>query len=292
MTSTEGTTTSQASEPSETTTVDSNQVDIAEEMPDPSAQGSDNEASGESDDIEETPENSVNEGEGTEALLDNEQTAIKLSCVKNGIEYMNGDNVYHENPCKLCQCINGEIVCVTEECVVPDASDNCMKIDPAPRVCCPTYECLDTTITAEDTSSNESGESGLETTSMPTTSEGIADSTEAGTTTSETSGTGAETEEGTTITTESDMTTTEGMLETSTSAPSSTTLADGDSEETEADATTVTPTSTTMTGTSSDADTDGGDTTTEGSGTTLAISGQSGGGWHSILTHTVSPLMH
>ena len=134
MTSTEGTTTSQASEPSETTTVDSNQVDIAEEMPDPSAQGSDNEESGESDDIEETPDNSVNENEGTEALLDNEQTAIKLSCVKNGIEYMNGDTVYHENPCQLCQCTNGEIVCVTEECTVPDASDNCMKIDPAPIV--------------------------------------------------------------------------------------------------------------------------------------------------------------
>ena len=233
--------------------LDDSQEDMAEEMPEASAQSSDNLNSESLDDVEETPESSVDENEGMEmatgSLLDTEQTVIQLSCIEGDVEYMNGEKVAYSNPCKLCQCTNGEIVCADEACDAPDPSKNCMKIDPAEGVCCPTYECPDTTITTEVTSSSESEDSAVDTTtSMPTTSEGIADVTEttdAGITTSETSG--AETEDGTTTTTtESEIATTAETteVETSTTIPPSTTMTDGESETTEAGTTTVMPTTT------------------------------------------------
>ena len=63
-------------------------------------------------------------------------------CRDGDDEYLHEDIVPDADPCKLCQCVNGEIICATQECEsVTD--ENCRALPPAEGACCPTYECQD-----------------------------------------------------------------------------------------------------------------------------------------------------
>ena len=60
-------------------------------------------------------------------------------CTLQGVMYKQGEQVADSDPCKLCQCLNGEISCAFKEC--PPQPGSCNIIIPAEGQCCPTYEC-------------------------------------------------------------------------------------------------------------------------------------------------------
>ena len=86
--------------------------------------------------------------DATDSVLDlmssNETTDEALTCLSaTGAIYENLAEVPSQNPCKLCQCTNGEIVCAVEECRLPDGlpPSSCTALPLEPGQCCPKYEC-------------------------------------------------------------------------------------------------------------------------------------------------------
>ncbi|KAK8391066.1 hypothetical protein O3P69_017012 [Scylla paramamosain] len=80
------------------------------------------------------------------------------ACEKNGEVYMDGEDVPSSDPCDLCSCWSGEIICAHRECEVPE-DQNCVPVDDPSDSCCPTkYNCDVpdmTTTPAEDSSDTE-----------------------------------------------------------------------------------------------------------------------------------------
>lgn len=72
---------------------------------------------------------------------DKEDEDKKKFCIEKGMIIQNGDDVPNKDPCKLCQCIDGEVTCATEIC--PDApKGDCSPVE-VEGECCPKYECFD-----------------------------------------------------------------------------------------------------------------------------------------------------
>ena len=61
-------------------------------------------------------------------------------CIYKGMIIQNLATVPSKNACELCQCVEGEIICATQECQSPP-EDNCRLIPAADNECCPTYDC-------------------------------------------------------------------------------------------------------------------------------------------------------
>ncbi|XP_059091047.1 serine-rich adhesin for platelets-like [Tigriopus californicus] len=62
-------------------------------------------------------------------------------CLSNGMVIQNGKDVPTSDPCKLCQCVDGDVICAVRECPVPEEFKNCRAL-PIPRdECCPQYTC-------------------------------------------------------------------------------------------------------------------------------------------------------
>ena len=62
------------------------------------------------------------------------------SCQVNGSVYENLQDVPSSDPCQLCQCFNGDVICAVQECVVPDG---CKSLPIVAGECCPSYQCDD-----------------------------------------------------------------------------------------------------------------------------------------------------
>jgi len=65
-------------------------------------------------------------------------------CTYNGVEYLEGEEVFTQRRCSECSCRNGEIRC--EKVVCPDnpPRDGCRPVT-RPDKCCPEYVCQDDT---------------------------------------------------------------------------------------------------------------------------------------------------
>ena len=66
-----------------------------------------------------------------------------------GIVYQHLENVANVDPCQLCQCVNGSIICAVQDCPLPESPD-CIPVEKEENECCPKYACpVDTTTTEE-----------------------------------------------------------------------------------------------------------------------------------------------
>ena len=76
---------------------------------------------------------------------------------ENGNTFNHLDDVPSSDPCKLCQCTNGVVVCAEEECALPEPYyESCKPLPIEPGKCCPQYECeLPETSTAAETGETE-----------------------------------------------------------------------------------------------------------------------------------------
>ncbi|ROT82433.1 hypothetical protein C7M84_024392 [Penaeus vannamei] len=64
-------------------------------------------------------------------------------CLRDGIQYLEGEYVPSPDICTDCYCLSGEIICAVLECPVP-AGANCKPMSRATDSCCPSkYECDD-----------------------------------------------------------------------------------------------------------------------------------------------------
>ena len=64
-------------------------------------------------------------------------TAASTDCTYDDIIYKDKAEIPNENPCNLCFCNTGEIVCAIKECPTPIGKENCVAL-PAPEgKCCP-----------------------------------------------------------------------------------------------------------------------------------------------------------
>jgi len=61
-------------------------------------------------------------------------------CIHKGMIIGNFADVPSKDPCQLCQCVEGKIVCAQQECPAPP-QDNCKALPVEEGVCCPTYDC-------------------------------------------------------------------------------------------------------------------------------------------------------
>jgi len=69
-------------------------------------------------------------------------------CLHKGMIIQNLADVPSKDPCELCQCVDGEIVCATQECQGPP-KPGCIEVQEEGS-CCPKYECDDTTTPAAE----------------------------------------------------------------------------------------------------------------------------------------------
>ncbi|KAF2362773.1 VWFC domain [Trinorchestia longiramus] len=71
-----------------------------------------------------------------------ESSTSDLTCLKEGIEYADGEHVPSADLCSDCSCIDGRIICATLECEAPGP-----RCTPAPvpeGICCPEiYDCVE-----------------------------------------------------------------------------------------------------------------------------------------------------
>merc|ERR1719385_177157 len=73
-------------------------------------------------------------------------------CLHKGMIIQNLADVPSKDPCQLCQCVEGSIVCATQECPAPPAP-SCRPLPAPSGVCCPEYDC-----TAEEETTPSSSE--------------------------------------------------------------------------------------------------------------------------------------
>ncbi len=69
-----------------------------------------------------------------------------------GIVYQHLENVASVDPCQLCQCVNGSIICAVQDCPLPESPD-CIPVQNEENECCPKYACPVVTATPEETTS-------------------------------------------------------------------------------------------------------------------------------------------
>ena len=64
------------------------------------------------------------------------------NCEVEGKFYDYLDDVPSSNPCELCQCMNGGVICAVRECVAPAGHEDCLPLPPKSGECCSTeFEC-------------------------------------------------------------------------------------------------------------------------------------------------------
>ncbi|XP_066972792.1 LOW QUALITY PROTEIN: serine-rich adhesin for platelets-like [Macrobrachium rosenbergii] len=72
---------------------------------------------------------------------DQTDTTDSPVCVRDGIEYFEGEYVPSHDLCTDCYCLDGEIICAYLECPTP-VGENCKPLERPPGSCCPTkYQC-------------------------------------------------------------------------------------------------------------------------------------------------------
>ena len=79
---------------------------------------------------------------GTTAISTEETSSKKPSmkfCLHKGIIIQNLTDVPSKDPCQLCQYVEGEIICASQECQAPP-QEGCVKIVEEGE-CCPKYDC-------------------------------------------------------------------------------------------------------------------------------------------------------
>ena len=103
----------------------------------------------------------ISEAVTTEASVtetDEDMTTKKPSmkiCLHKGMIIQNLADVPSKDPCQLCQCVEGNIVCATQECPAPPEA-SCRPVTPPSGVCCPEYDC-----TPEEETTQSSSEADL-----------------------------------------------------------------------------------------------------------------------------------
>ena len=60
-------------------------------------------------------------------------------CISNGMIIQDGKDVPSKNPCELCQCLFGQVICAEREC--PPAPKGCEALPLSAGECCPEYKC-------------------------------------------------------------------------------------------------------------------------------------------------------
>ena len=61
-------------------------------------------------------------------------------CYENDKVYSNNEDIPHSNPCKLCFCNFGTVVCADRECLVPKGYEDCKPL-PTTKCCPEQFEC-------------------------------------------------------------------------------------------------------------------------------------------------------
>ncbi|CAB4063303.1 unnamed protein product [Lepeophtheirus salmonis] len=71
-----------------------------------------------------------------------ETSNMTIGCTYQGENYESLTYIPMEDPCDLCQCVNGKIICAKRECAHPPSGFNNCKMMPVKEdECCPNYEC-------------------------------------------------------------------------------------------------------------------------------------------------------
>ena len=78
--------------------------------------------------------------EDNEILDDDSEYIVDDGCYENDVYYNNFDSVPHSNPCKVCFCDSGKIICADRECLVPKGFENCVPL-PTTNCCPEQFEC-------------------------------------------------------------------------------------------------------------------------------------------------------
>ena len=76
---------------------------------------------------------------------------IIQKCIVDDVEYNHLDDIPNNDPCQLCQCVDGNVICAVQDCSGPPENYKNCKPKKVEGECCPKYECDDeTTSRAED----------------------------------------------------------------------------------------------------------------------------------------------
>ena len=79
---------------------------------------------------------------GTTAISTEETSSKKPSmkfCLHKGMIIQNLAEIPFKDPCQVCQCVEGEIMCASQECQAP-SQEGCVKFIEEGE-CCPKYDC-------------------------------------------------------------------------------------------------------------------------------------------------------
>ena len=69
-------------------------------------------------------------------------TADPTDCVFLQKTYKDKEQIPSDDPCQLCFCTSGELVCAVKECPIPAGMENCIPRQAPEGECCPLeYEC-------------------------------------------------------------------------------------------------------------------------------------------------------
>ena len=79
----------------------------------------------------------------TLSFLDESTTTVDPNdCVFLQKTYKDKEQIPSDDPCQLCFCTSGELVCAVKECPIPSGKENCVALQAPEGECCPTeYEC-------------------------------------------------------------------------------------------------------------------------------------------------------
>ena len=94
------------------------------------------------DDDEETIEETIviPSIDENEIFDDDTDYDIDDRCYENDKVYSNNEDIPHSNPCKLCFCNFGTVVCADRECLVPKGYEDCKPL-PTTKCCPEQFEC-------------------------------------------------------------------------------------------------------------------------------------------------------
>ncbi|CAB4063305.1 unnamed protein product [Lepeophtheirus salmonis] len=80
--------------------------------------------------------------------VDVESTTLEIrsTCLHNGVTYQDFDDIASNDPCEVCYCNYGQVVCSKMVCNKLEGHEFCRPLPPKEGKCCPDqYECLSTT---------------------------------------------------------------------------------------------------------------------------------------------------